>query len=234
MGFSLHFFYLGVLVSEARQIKNWVAIIICHAWHKLSILSNYVAYTKLQKWPLREMKLEIGEKIKDLRLASELTQEELADRAGLTRGFISQLENEQSSIQIDSLADILAALGVSLSDFFSYQAETQVVFSPSERVALDSKGASVFELMVPGSTNNIMDPILIELNAGEKLEQQSSLPGEQFGFVLKGSVNLRLGSKSYDVKKGYCFYFESNRVHQISNITDRTAQLLWVASPPQM
>ena len=37
-----------------------------------------------------------------------------------------------------------------------------------------------------------------------------------------------------DVKKGYCFYFESNRVHQISNVSDKSAQLLWVTSPPQM
>ncbi|MCK4606862.1 MAG: helix-turn-helix transcriptional regulator, partial [candidate division Zixibacteria bacterium] len=63
--------------------------------------------------------MKIGEKIKALRLSSDLTQEELANRAGLSKGFISQLENDQTSIQIDSLADILEALSVSLSDFFS-------------------------------------------------------------------------------------------------------------------
>ena len=66
------------------------------------------------------MDLNIGSKIKALRLASDLTQEELANRARLTKGFISQLENEkfQTSISLDSLADILDALGVSLSEFF--------------------------------------------------------------------------------------------------------------------
>ena len=180
------------------------------------------------------MKLDISEKIKGLRLASELTQEELADRAGLTRGFISQIENNQSSIQIDSLADILGALGTSLSEFFTDSSDTQVVFSAKDRIGLDNKGASVFELLVPGSTNNIMDPILIELAPGEKLEEQEALPGEQFGYVLKGSATLRLGDKEYDVKKGHCFYFESNCVHQISNNNGTTVKLLWVSTPPQM
>ncbi|MCK4632360.1 MAG: helix-turn-helix domain-containing protein, partial [candidate division Zixibacteria bacterium] len=76
--------------------------------------------------------MRIGQKIKVLRQRSDLTQEELANRAGLTKGFISQLENEQSSIQIDSLADLLEALGVSLSEFFADGDKTKVVFAPSE------------------------------------------------------------------------------------------------------
>lgn len=180
------------------------------------------------------MKLDLGEKIKGLRLAAELTQEELADRAGLTRGFISQLENDQSSIQIDSLADILGALSVSLSEFFTDNSETQVIFTAKDRILLDNKGASVFELLVPGSTNNIMDPILIELAPGEQLEEHESLPGEQFGFVLKGTVSLKLGNRTYSVNKGHCFYFESNCVHQLSNEKETAARLLWVTTPPLM
>lgn len=180
------------------------------------------------------MKLDIGEKIKGLRLASDLTQEELADRAGLTRGFISQLENDQSSIQIDTLSDILAALGVTLSEFFTDSSGTPVVFSPEDRVELDNKGASRFELLVPGSTNNIMDPILLELAPGEELHEQEPLPGEQFGFVLKGAATLRLANKKYVINKGHCFYFESNCVHQISNEKESAVQLLWVTTPPQM
>ena len=79
------------------------------------------------------MELKIGEKIKALRLASELTQAELADRARLTKGFISQLENDQTSISVDSLADILGALGVSLAEFFSDSSDVKVVFSPGSR-----------------------------------------------------------------------------------------------------
>jgi len=180
------------------------------------------------------LELNIGQKIKTLRLASDLTQTELADRANLTKGFISQLENEQSSISVDSLADILDALGISLSEFFADESEVNVVFSPDDRVAIDGKGASKFEMLVPGSTNNMMDPIMVELAPGEQLDFGDPQPGEQFGFVLSGTVTLSLDGKNHRVSGKHCFYFEANRPHQISNRGEAVARLLWVTTPPQM
>jgi transcriptional regulator with XRE-family HTH domain len=180
------------------------------------------------------VRLKIGGKIRALRLTSELTQEELANRARLTKGFISQLENDQTSISLDSLADILDALGVSLSEFFTDSAEAKVVFRPVERVAVEGKGAGKFELLIPGSTNNLMDPIYIELQPGEKLKSQEPHSGEQFGYVLKGTATLKINKKVFKVSRKHCFYFKSDRPHQIVNNSDRVVTLLWVTSPPQM
>ncbi|MEW5993209.1 MAG: cupin domain-containing protein [Candidatus Zixiibacteriota bacterium] len=176
----------------------------------------------------------IGGKIKALRLASELTQEELANRARLTKGFISQLENDQTSISLDSLADIVEALGVSLSEFFSDEADAQVVFAPEQRVAVEGKGASRFELLIPGSTNNLMDPIMVELLPGESLKDQGPHSGEQFGYVLKGTVTVKVDKKVMKVPKLHCFYFKSDRRHQVINSGSGVAAFLWVTSPPQM
>ena len=63
--------------------------------------------------------MEIGNKIKQLRLQCDLTQEELANRCELTKGYISQLENELTSPSIATLMDILSALGTNLKDFFA-------------------------------------------------------------------------------------------------------------------
>ncbi|RKX27852.1 MAG: Cro/Cl family transcriptional regulator [Candidatus Zixiibacteriota bacterium] len=180
------------------------------------------------------MKLQIGEKLKSLRLASDLTQEELANRASLTRGFISQLENDQTSINLDSLADILEALGVSLKDFFSEPELPRIVFHPDNRIAVEGQGVSSFELLVPGSTNNLMDPILLRFEPGEKLEKLGPMPGEQFGYVLKGTVTLTINGSIYKVPHRHCFYFEANQINQISNQSERVAELLWVTSPPHM
>ena len=168
-----------------------------------------------------------------LRLTSDLTQAELADRAGLTKGFISQLENDQTSIQIDSLADMLEALGVTLVEFFSDEV-SKVVFASTERVSIDGKGVNKFELLVPGSTNNLMDPIMLCLKPGEKMDEQEPHPGEPFGYVLKGTATLRLGEKSHAVARGHCFYFEADRTHQLLNDSNGTVQILWVTTPPQM
>ena len=63
--------------------------------------------------------MEIGSKIKELRMRNGLTQEELADRSELSKGFISQLENDLTSPSISTLEDILQCLGTTFSDFFS-------------------------------------------------------------------------------------------------------------------
>jgi len=180
------------------------------------------------------MKLVIGDKIKRLRLTSDLTQEELANRAGLSKGFISQLENDQTSIQIDSLSDLLEALGVSLSEFFSDVDEEKVVYDPSEYVAVDGTGASSFELMVPRSTNNRLDPVLLRLNPGESLAKRDPHPGEQFGYVLSGRATVTKGRQKYIVTSKQCFSIETDKPYQIQNEGGRPVSMLWIVTPPQM
>ena len=75
-----------------------------------------------------ESTVTIGSKLRDLRLKNGLTQEELADRAELSKGFISQLENDLTSPSIATLIDILTLLGSNLSSFFADYDESKIVF----------------------------------------------------------------------------------------------------------
>ena len=77
--------------------------------------------------------MDIGLKIKNLRLTKNLTQEELADRCELTKGYISQLENDLTSPSIETLKDLLNALGTNFAEFFQDD-ETQVVFKKEEQI----------------------------------------------------------------------------------------------------
>ena len=70
----------------------------------------------------------IGTKIKDLRIQKGLTQEELADRCELSKGFISQLERDLTSPSIATLLDILTCLGTDLKDFFNDSEDNQIAF----------------------------------------------------------------------------------------------------------
>ena len=76
--------------------------------------------------------MQIGQKIKELRVIKGLTQEELADRAELSKGFISQLERDLTSPSIATLVDILQCLGTNLNDFFDDTPEEQVVFGEED------------------------------------------------------------------------------------------------------
>ena len=71
--------------------------------------------------------MNIGQKIKELRSLRGLTQEELANRCELTKGYISQLENDLTEPSISTLEDILLSLGSSFSEFFSEFAEGETL-----------------------------------------------------------------------------------------------------------
>lgn len=178
------------------------------------------------------MDLKIGSKLKALRLSADLTQHELADRARLTKGFISQLENDQTSISLDSLADILEALGVSLTDFFDDKGRSRIVFGPTDRIAISDTGAARFELLVAGSTNSIMDPAMILLRPGQKMKKQPPQPGEQFGYVIRGTATITIGKESHKVPSRHCFYMESGKTHQIANKGTTEVSMLLITSPP--
>ena len=106
--------------------------------------------------------MELGAKLKDMRQQKNLTQEELADRCELTKGYISQLENDLTSPSIATLVDLLNALGGNLSDFFHEDEEEKLVFSESEYIEKQSDGMK-FKWVIPNAQKNMMEPVLVEL-----------------------------------------------------------------------
>ena len=174
----------------------------------------------------------IGEKIKNLRLSCDLTQEELADRCELTKGYISQLENDLTSPSIATLIDILSALGTDLKEFFSDgDAEEKVSFTKNEFIEKVTDGY-VLNWVVPNAQKNVMEPVHMVLHGGAKTDDDFPHEGEEFGYVIKGEIALKLGKRSVTVKKGESFYFTPNTVHSIINKKETDAEFIWVSSPP--
>ena len=75
-----------------------------------------------------------------------------------------------------------------------------------------------------------MEPILLTLEAGGETYLDNPHEGEEFGYVLQGSVIIHLGTKVYKAKKGESFYFTSDKNHYLTSKTGAT--ILWVSSPP--
>jgi transcriptional regulator with XRE-family HTH domain len=179
--------------------------------------------------------MKIGKRIKRLRLANDLTQDELALRADLTKGFISLLERDHTSISIEALAQVLEVVGCSMSDFFKdmEMGEQKVVFGSEDRVVVVGEDdEETIELLIPGAQRNLMDPVLVTIKSGQA-SKDSGHEGEEFGIVLSGTVVLEMeGHKHQRVCKGECFYFKADRPHVVVNRGTRTATILWVVSPP--
>ena len=174
--------------------------------------------------------MELGSKLKDLRLMLGLTQEELGNRCDLTKGYISQLESDSCSPSISTLEDILSVLGTTLHQFFS-ENKRKVVYREQDYFIKEEEGHSITWL-IPDSQRNDMEPIYIEIAPYSVLPEHNPHEAEEFGFVLSGSIILHLKDKKYNVKKGESFYFKSDKVHFLENRTAKSAKLLWITSPP--
>lgn len=175
--------------------------------------------------------MQLGTKIKDMRLQLNLTQEELADRCELTKGYISQLENDLTSPSIATLGDILDALGSSFSEFFRDEKNEKVVFSEGDYIEKEADGL-VQNWLVPNAQKNLMEPLSVELTPHASTAEDVPHEGEEFGFVLDGKITLTLGKKKYVCRRGESFYYSADRTHKISNESNAKARFIWISSPP--
>ena len=175
--------------------------------------------------------MDIGQKLKELRVRKNLTQEELADRAELSKGVISQIERNLTSPSIATLMDILQCLGTSTAEFFSETPEEQIVFGKADYFEKqDAELNNTIKWIIPNAQKNMMEPILLTLEAGGETYPDNPHEGEEFGYVLQGSVSIHLGSQVHRAKKGESFYFTPDKKHYLTSRTG--AVVLWVSSPP--
>ncbi len=177
--------------------------------------------------------MEIGDKIRSLRIAKGLTQEELANRCELSKGFISQVENDLTSPSIATLVDILEILGTNLTEFFSENSEERITYKSDDMFETEDEDLKYsLKWLVPSAQKNDMEPIMLTLEPDGRYIEEEPHEGEEFGFVLNGSVILHLGNKSYKVKKGESFYFKPKLNHYLSNPGKTVAKVIWISTPP--
>ncbi|MCF7933006.1 MAG: helix-turn-helix domain-containing protein [Acholeplasmataceae bacterium] len=175
----------------------------------------------------------IGKKIRALRLGNNLTQEELANRLELTKGYISQLENNLTSPSMQTLFAILEVLGTDIHEFFTKEVEQNAVFKKEDFYVKENEQLKhAISWIVPNALKYEMEPIIIEIEPGGQSEIDDPHPGEEFGYVLEGQVVLVLNRKRHIIRKGETFYYLANKEHFLLNNTQHRAKILWISTPP--
>lgn len=159
-----------------------------------------------------------------------MTQEELASRCELTKGYISQLENDVASPSIATLMDILNILGVSVQHFFSENKREKVVFNPEDYFT-STNGTATATWLIPNSQKNDMEPILLTMEEGEESEERPPFEGQEFGYVLEGKIQIVFDDYSVKAKKGEAFYIDGSKTHTIKNTSAGRSRILWITTP---
>lgn len=175
--------------------------------------------------------MDLGQKIKQLRNLCNLTQEELANRCELTKSYISQLENDKTSPSISTLSLILEVLGTDLGHFFYEEQTKKIVFTEEDQNETEYQGYQTTWL-IPPSQKLMMEPIIVTIQPGGVTLEDRPHEGEEFGYVLKGTIEVIYGSQQERCLVHQGFYYPTDKTHYIKNIGAEEAVILWVSCPP--
>ena len=175
--------------------------------------------------------MNLGNKIKEKRKLLNLTQQELANRCELTKGYISQLESDSVSPSLETLEIILEVLGTNLSDFFKDDKNTNIIFTNEEQYDKDFDSYKQTWL-IPSAQEHMMEPIYVELEKGAETFHDYPHTGEEFGYVMEGEILVVYDDKTFICKEGESFYFVANKNHYIKNNKDGKSKVIWVSCPP--
>lgn len=177
----------------------------------------------------------IGEKIREFRELKGLSIRQLAEEAGCSPSLVSQLENNRVDPSISTLKKIAKALGVNIVDFFmeDYLNHEDVVTSIQDRVDIQLKRWDAkIQSLVKSTRNKKMQPFFTKIKPGGGSHGMYHHEGEEFGYVLKGTLSLVLEDREYTIKANESFYFMSHIPHDWRNKGEEDVEVIWVITPP--
>ncbi len=177
--------------------------------------------------------MDVGTRLKNLRIKHNLSQRELAKKAGVTNSTISMIEKNNVSPSVSSLKKVLDGIPISMVDFFSMEVEEsgQVVYAPEEMIDVGTNGITMNLVgkSFPNRAMSLLDEVYApDAGTGEELLQHE---GEEAGIVLEGEIEITVNNEVHYLKSGDSYYFESSRPHRFHNSSDRPCRLISCTTP---
>lgn len=180
---------------------------------------------------LTENHLDIGTAIRARRLQLNMTLKEVSEKAGLSVGFLSQVERNLTAPSLSSLVTLSNALGVGVEYFLSTPKGAGLVTRQDSREYFSVADSAIKYARLthefPGSQ---LTGTISRIPSGW-ISEQVSHEGEEMIFLLSGTLFTRIGDEEYDLNPGDCLHFRSTILHQWGNRGDGDSEVLTVNSP---
>lgn len=176
----------------------------------------------------------LGEKIRIKRIEKQMTLKDLAERTGVTQGFLSQVERGLTDPSITSLRRIAHALNVPIFYFLMDEAKANPVVRKNERQVLRFPDSHLtFELLSP-DLNRSLEMMMSRLEPGAvTCDEPLVHPGEENIVVLKGKMKIQVGEDFYILAEGDSIYYFSSIPHKIWSIGTEELVFVSAITPPE-
>jgi len=185
--------------------------------------------------------IRIGLRIRHTRLLRGLKLRELAELLGCSESFLSKVENDKVQPSLSMLHKIVSALEINIpslfADTFASESDPVYISRKTGRLALKtgprSKGASIaIERLILTDKGALLEANIHVVEPGGHTDGFYSHEGEEFGYLLQGTLDLQVADKHYQLNEGDSFAFRSELPHGYSNPGTEEARILWANTPP--
>ena len=178
----------------------------------------------------------IGEQLRELRQVKNLTLRHVADKAGISVSYLSQLERNQSRLPIGVLKKLADVLGVHMNWFFQRTGdgdatERDVVVRAANRRRMSFTGLGITEELLSPNLSGPLELLVSTIEPGADSEDYSH-DGAEAGLVMSGTLDLWVAGRYFRLLEGDSFSFRSTEVHRCANPTESPTKVLWVITPP--
>jgi len=174
----------------------------------------------------------VGKRIRRRRQEQGLTLRELADRIGMTAGYLSRVEHQQVTPSLDALQSIATALGVPMFFFLESRPSEPVVRAGQRRQLSFPDSRIAYELLTSEWSSQMM-AFLIRLQPGaRRMTPPLSQPNEQWMFVLDGQLCITVDSTTYTLDKHDSILYDGNLLQEFACSGDQEVVILCTIIPP--
>ena len=182
---------------------------------------------------------EIGKKIREFRLKKLLTLQELADKSGYSKGYLSKVEKSDKAPPVATLSVIARELGVSVSVILGEETKNDSIclVRQNERTRMAKTGEEfgyAYEALANPYPNKHMEPFVLSYPSDDALKNAFQHDGEEMLFVLQGQMRFKYRNNEFILNEGDCLYFDSSVAHTGEPIGDeplKTLIVLYTGSP---
>jgi transcriptional regulator with XRE-family HTH domain len=172
----------------------------------------------------------IGALIRARRRQLQLTLQSLADKAGISVGYLSQVERDLATPSLGTLAQIATSLDVGIDYFISTPNAADALTRVGQRARFFVDGSSItYERIGAEFPGNVLSSFILTVPPGYRSETVSH-EGEEIIFMLEGRITQRLEDEEMVISAGDSLHFRGNRAHSWSNDTDQPARVLWTGT----
>ena len=180
------------------------------------------------------MSIDVGERLRNVRVTFGLSQRALARRAGVTNGLISLIEQNRVSPSVSSLKKVLDGVPMTLAEFFTLDmaAAPKAFFGAEELTELGNEQVSL--RLVAAQRAGRQLTLLHERYApgAETGDEMLSHRGEEGGVVVKGRIELTLAGVARVLSAGEAYYFSSHLPHRFKNVGREPCEIISASTPP--